>query len=112
MIVVLILYVISILVSLYYLDSASMRLSSLLIQEEGPFNILLNLRNWLGVKETWEDDEELGFFHKLLTCIYCLSVWVSTFLTVLCFCGPFSLIVIGLGSSQKVIEEYDRKNNS
>lgn len=50
------------------------RLSHLLVYEEGPFDLILNLRNKIikpGIIE--------GFFPKLFSCIWCMSVWMSIF---------------------------------
>jgi hypothetical protein len=43
------------------------RLSHLLSQEDGPFDIVFRVRKQLGQ----------GFFGSLLDCFYCLSVWLS-----------------------------------
>jgi hypothetical protein len=43
------------------------RLSHLLSQEDGPFDIVFRVRKRLGQ----------GFFGSLLDCFYCLSVWLS-----------------------------------
>lgn len=99
-------YFLLVILGFYYLNLASWRLSSLLMQEDGPFKIFHNLRIILGVKEEWEDDEELGFFHNLLTCIRCTSMWASAFLVLLCLTGFGSVLVAILGSSGAAIK-YD-----
>ena len=43
------------------------RLSYLLTQEDGPFDVVFKLRKLLGH----------GFFGSLLDCFYCLSLWIS-----------------------------------
>jgi hypothetical protein len=43
------------------------RLSHLLSQEDGPFDLVIKFRKLLGQ----------GFFGSLLDCFYCLSMWVS-----------------------------------
>lgn len=43
------------------------RLSHLLSQENGPFNLSQRLRKYAGV----------GFFGSLLSCFYCCSVWLA-----------------------------------
>jgi len=43
------------------------RLSHLLSQEDGPFDLVIKFRKLFGQ----------GFFGSLLDCFYCLSMWVS-----------------------------------
>lgn len=43
------------------------RLSYLLSQEDGPFDVVIKLRKLLGH----------GFLGSLLDCFYCLSLWIS-----------------------------------
>jgi hypothetical protein len=43
------------------------RLSHLLFAEDGPWDILVRMRRWVGE----------GFWGKLLDCFYCLSLWIA-----------------------------------
>jgi hypothetical protein len=43
------------------------RITHLLQAEDGPWDIVVRLRQWVGD----------GFWGKLLDCFYCLSLWVS-----------------------------------
>jgi hypothetical protein len=43
------------------------RVTHLLNAEDGPWDLLVRLRRWVGQ----------GFFAKLLDCFYCLSLWIS-----------------------------------
>ncbi len=43
------------------------RISHLLSQEDGPFNLVIKFRSKLGQ----------GFFGSLLDCFYCLSLWIA-----------------------------------
>ena len=43
------------------------RITHLLNAEDGPWDILVRFRQWVGE----------GFWAKLLDCFYCLSVWIS-----------------------------------
>jgi hypothetical protein len=43
------------------------RVTHLLNAEDGPGNLLVRLRRWLGS----------GFWGELLDCFYCLSLWIS-----------------------------------
>lgn len=46
---------------------ASWRITHLLSEEDGPFNVIYLLRKQLGQ----------SFFGSLLDCFYCLSIWVT-----------------------------------
>ena len=46
---------------------ATWRLTHLLAKEDGPANVLVRLRVWIGN----------GFFGQVLDCFYCLSMWVA-----------------------------------
>jgi len=46
---------------------ATWRLTHLLASEDGPGDIIANLRQWLGN----------GFFGKLMDCFYCTSLWIA-----------------------------------
>jgi hypothetical protein len=51
------------------------RLTHLLSQEDGPFDLVIRFRKLLGH----------GFFGSLLDCFYCLSIWISVpFVFLLC----------------------------
>ena len=50
---------------------ATWRISTMLINEDGPFDVFFRIREWTG-------DE--GFFADLFSCVWCMSVWVAIFL--------------------------------
>jgi hypothetical protein len=43
------------------------RLTHLISAEDGPFDLIINLRRLAGA----------GFFGKLMDCFYCLSIWIG-----------------------------------
>ena len=43
------------------------RITHLLNAEDGPWDLIVRFRNWLGE----------GFWGELLDCFYCLSVWIA-----------------------------------
>ena len=53
---------------------ATWRMTHLLAREDGPADLIVRLRAWLGN----------GFGGKLMDCFYCLSLWVA---------APFALVV-------------------
>ena len=102
-------YLFFLVIGFYYLEPATWRLSNLLMYETGPFNIFSKIRDLLGVRETWDDGEEdLGFFHDLLTCINCTSIWVATFLALLVLTGYGAIAVSILGASGGAIKYSDQ----
>jgi hypothetical protein len=54
---------------------ATWRLSSLMMEEEGPFDILTTTREWLCAR--------FDLFDRLLSCFWCTSVWAAAFISVL-----------------------------
>lgn len=54
------------------------RLSNMLVDESGPFDLFGKLRSKLGVKYD-RHSKPYGetFLAQLLSCIYCVSVWIS-----------------------------------
>lgn len=61
---------------------ALFRFTMLLYEEEGPGGVLLDFRDWLGVKEVKEIDDGYvryadGFWAELVSCPFCLSGWVA-----------------------------------
>lgn len=64
----------------FILALATWRISSLLVNEAGPGNIFRKIREWAGIGH-----DEAGnvymvpdrFFAKLLSCVWCASLWVG-----------------------------------
>ena len=66
------------------LAAATFRLTMLLSDESGPFDVILRLRLLLS---------RIPFFHDLISCFYCLSVWMSALMC--CWAAALSLITWG-----------------
>lgn len=63
---------------------ATWRISSLLVYEDGPFEIFERLRHRAGVVYNEHSQREgTNDLAKGLTCLWCVSVWVSAFWVVL-----------------------------
>lgn len=83
-------------IHLLILALATWRLSSLLVDEDGLFNMFEKLRTWVGVRYTKGETGELEqvvpddlscirkTVGKWLTCRWCCSLWVGAVLTVVC----------------------------
>lgn len=80
------------------LSLATWRLSSLLIEEEGPFEILEKLRHRLGVR--W--DETSTHVHgqnelaTTLTCLWCTSLWAALAWAIFWLLAPRIAFVVAL----------------
>lgn len=57
---------------------AVLRISYMLVAEEGPFLIFVRWRKRIGVRyDEHSQQYATNEFAKLFTCVYCLSLWVS-----------------------------------
>lgn len=54
-------------IALLIITLAVWRITHLLSQEDGPFDLVIKFRKLFGQ----------GFFGNLLDCFYCLSIWIS-----------------------------------
>jgi len=76
---------------------ATWRITSLLVNEYGPFNLLERLRYRLGVRYD-EDLHRIGtnIVAEAFTCVWCLSVWVGLILSIIFYIMPVFSIWIFL----------------
>lgn len=68
------------LTSLLIFGLATWRISSLLVNEAGPGNVFLKLRNLFGFSHDKSKNKAIipdGFFGELFSCIWCCSLWVG-----------------------------------
>jgi len=78
---------------------ATWRISSLLVHEEGPFMLLVNMRSLLGVYyDEFSEVHGRNALAKALTCVWCTSLWVAIGFAALYYYGiafwvalPFAL---------------------
>lgn len=62
------------------LGMATWRISSMLVQEKGPWNIFEKIRKLSGIEHDDNGNALLipdNFFANVLSCIWCCSVWVA-----------------------------------
>jgi len=67
------------------------RISSLLVNETGPFDIFLRIRKLTGMQ--YDSDGELwmipgNVFAGILSCVWCCSVWVGAGISIFAFFAP------------------------
>lgn len=81
---------------------ACYRLSQLLAIDDGPYNVFLEWRKWLGRRANgstfWHNVAEM--FH----CPFCLGVWFA-FPLALLIDGNFLLLWLGIAGGQAFLEE-------
>jgi len=77
---------------------ATWRISSLLVNEAGPFDVFVKIREVFGIKHKDGVPYEYPdtFFAQLLSCIWCTSIWVAIFLTLFWAVYPSALFVASL----------------
>ena len=62
---------------------ATWRVSSLLVDENGPFDIFAELRYRVGVRfDKQSQPYGKNEFAKVFTCIWCMSIWIGIMLTI------------------------------
>lgn len=70
-------------ITLLILILATWRISLLFVNEDGPFGMFEWLRYWTGVK--YNEKREpfgTGLISDILSCVWCLSVWVGVIITI------------------------------
>lgn len=77
---------------------ATWRISSMFVDELGPFNIFLSIRSLVGIMPDPITGSPIGipekFLPKLLSCVWCFSVWVGIFFALLrYFFFPLSIYI-------------------
>lgn len=86
---------------------ATWRISSLLVDESGPFRIFIRIREKVGITHDMDDNVAIipdGFMPELLSCIWCTSLWVGliwTLMYLLCnyllyLALPFALSAVAI----------------
>lgn len=60
------------------------RISSLFVNEKGPANVFIKMRELAGISHDPDGNISMipdRFFAGVLSCVWCCSIWVSFFLT-------------------------------
>lgn len=67
-------------IDLFVFGLATWRVSSLLVNERGPFDVFLRFRRMAGITHDPEGRVEIipdGFLPGVLSCVWCASIWVG-----------------------------------
>lgn len=81
---------------------ATWRLSSLLVNEDGPNDMFLIIRTRLGVHLIGDDDRPESNLGRLFSCIWCMSVWVGAFIALVAI-TPYWVLLIPFALSAAAI---------
>ena len=66
------------------LVAATWRVTSLLVNEDGPFDLFMRFREWAGVYYPLNESNQPVYpLGHLLSCFYCTSVWVAVLCLIL-----------------------------
>ena len=91
--------------------AAAWRISSLLSTERGPFDIFLKFREFLeighnakGEPDVWPD----SFLPKMLSCVWCSSLYTAVGMWGLWQISQAAVIVIAASSTAIIIERWNR----
>ena len=89
------------------------RIANLFVNERGPFDLFLKIRSVAGITH-----DENGFaleipetfFGQLLSCVWCSSIWIALFITVLWFVSSeWALrfaVILALSGGAVLLEEW------
>lgn len=103
-------------IDFFLLCLATWRLSSLLVNESGPFDMFLRVRKLAGIEH---DDEKKPtiihdrFFAGLLSCVWCTSIWVGAAMTAAWYAIPvitfYGCLALGLSAGAILVQELLRR---
>lgn len=96
---------------LLILALATWRITSLFVEEEGPYLLFVRLRKFIGVDyNEYSEVIAKNEFAKMFTCIWCLSIWVSIFVTVVyIIVGATIFLPFALSAIAILIHEWQSK---
>jgi hypothetical protein len=81
-------------IDLAIMGLATWRLTSIVVNEAGPFDIFLRLRSMVGIEHD-PDGKSLpseGFW-GLLSCVWCMSVWIAGFVYLIWWLSPVPVYI-------------------
>lgn len=85
------------LVGLIILGLAVWRVTSLLVDEEGPWEIFCRLRQWAGVRyDVRSEAYGTNVVAKAMCCVWCLSVWTGAAFSLAFLINPTVTLFLSL----------------
>ncbi len=87
---------------------ATWRLTTLLVNEDGPLDMLVKFRSFIGIE--WDAQSEpygTNFIAEAFTCVWCLSIWIGAVVAI--FIAPtiawYPVYALALSAAAIIIEE-------
>jgi len=87
---------------------ATWRLTTLLVNEDGPLDMLVKFRSFIGIE--WDAQSEpygTNFIAEAFTCVWCLSIWIGAVVAI--FVTPtliwYPAYALALSAAAIIIEE-------
>ncbi len=91
---------------------ATWRVTHMVSKEDGPGGVCRKFREWTGARETinfgWESDT---FFGKLVTCFFCLSLWVAGLIYVVYVWLPWlwwAILILAISGAASLLQFVER----
>jgi hypothetical protein len=82
---------------------AAWRLASFIVQQDGPFDVFLSIRDLL-----IPEGEVAGFLPKLFSCVWCMSIWTALISYLIWLVWPIPLIILAASSLAIVVDRVAR----
>ena len=101
----------NLLIDLVIISLATWRISSLLVHEAGPWNIIARFRHLIGIRyDAWSNPVGNNVFAQALMCVWCISIWVAAFVAPIYFLWPVSrlpILVLAISTGAIIIGEIN-----
>jgi len=89
---------------------ATYRIAEIIVNEGGPFNVFGKLQRMTGV--IWDESSRPipadNFFSEVLSCVYCLGVWIGIFFAVVSMFqfGIFIAMPFAISAGALIVRRY------
>lgn len=88
---------------------AGWRIASLLVNESGPWNLFLRLRQRLGAEDDGVFFDTAPFWHGLFSCVWCAAIWTTPPMWGLYYVAPWLPGIIAAMALAVVVEQWVRR---
>jgi len=79
------------------LSLATWRISNLIVDEDGPWDILAKFRKFVGVFYDERSVRQGGnIIANAMVCVWCISIWIAAFITGIFLIAPEITIIVAL----------------